>query len=162
MPGQARLSLVRSSPLVWGDFRFRMRSRWSALGPHGVGNRWSSAGTSGQRQRITIAGQRPFTVSTSDSEAARRWVRLPPPPPQRAAVSASLTGDGGDAVVGGETGDQTGQESRSTGQRAAGSVTAMDITIQAHSNTPFVERGRPSNGRSEQEANAEEEAMPKR
>jgi hypothetical protein len=38
----------------------------------------------------------------------------------------------------------------------------MDITIQAHSNTSFVERGRSSNGRSEQEANAEEEAMPKR
>src|SRR5207302_3548687 len=37
----------------------------------------------------------------------------------------------GDAVVRGETGDQTGQESRSAGQRAAPSVTAMDITIHA-------------------------------
>jgi hypothetical protein len=33
------------------------------------------------------------------------------------------------AVVRGETGDQTGQESRSAGHRAATSVTAMDITI---------------------------------
>jgi AraC-like DNA-binding protein/catechol 2,3-dioxygenase-like lactoylglutathione lyase family enzyme len=37
--------------------------------------------------------------------------------------------DGGDTVVRGETGDQTDQESRSTGPRAAPSVTAMDITI---------------------------------
>jgi hypothetical protein len=33
---------------------------------------------------------------------------------------------------------------------------------QAHSYTSFIVRGRSSNGRSEQEANAEEEAMPKR
>ena len=39
--------------------------------------------------------------------------------------------DGGDAVVRGETGDQTDQESRSAGHRAAPSVTAMDITIHA-------------------------------
>jgi hypothetical protein len=37
--------------------------------------------------------------------------------------------DGGDAVVRRETGDQTDQESRSAGHRAAASVTAMDITI---------------------------------
>ena len=37
--------------------------------------------------------------------------------------------DGGDAVVRRETGDQTDQESRSAGHRAATSVTAMDITI---------------------------------
>ena len=36
---------------------------------------------------------------------------------------------GGDAVVRGETGDQTDQESRSAGHRAAVRVTAMDITI---------------------------------
>jgi Glyoxalase/Bleomycin resistance protein/Dioxygenase superfamily len=36
--------------------------------------------------------------------------------------------DGGDAAVHNETGDQTDQESRSTGPRAAASVTAMDIT----------------------------------
>jgi hypothetical protein len=30
-----------------------------------------------QGRRISIAGQRPFTVSTSDGEAARRWVRTP-------------------------------------------------------------------------------------
>jgi Glyoxalase/Bleomycin resistance protein/Dioxygenase superfamily len=33
--------------------------------------------------------------------------------------------------VRGETGDQTGQESRSAGHGAARSVTAMDITIQS-------------------------------
>jgi hypothetical protein len=37
-------------------------------------------------------------------------------------------GDGGDAVVCGEPGDQTGQESRSAGHGAAASVTVMDIT----------------------------------
>ena len=39
--------------------------------------------------------------------------------------------DGGDAAVHRETGDQTDQESRSTGRRAAASLTAMDITIHA-------------------------------
>ena len=39
--------------------------------------------------------------------------------------------DGGDAVVRGEAGDQTDQESRSAGRRAAPSVTAMDITIHS-------------------------------
>src|ERR1019366_5147035 len=39
--------------------------------------------------------------------------------------------DGGDAVVRGEAGDQTDQESRSAGHRAAARVTAMDITIHA-------------------------------
>src|SRR6266571_4836318 len=37
----------------------------------------------------------------------------------------------GDTVVRGETSDQTGQESRSAGHRAAASVTVMDITIHA-------------------------------
>jgi predicted enzyme related to lactoylglutathione lyase len=41
--------------------------------------------------------------------------------------------DGGDAAVRGETGNQTGQESRSAGQPAAVIVTAMDITIHASS-----------------------------
>src|SRR5690606_35117861 len=36
---------------------------------------------------------------------------------------------GGAAAVRGQAGDQTGQESRSPGRRAAPSVTAMDITI---------------------------------
>ena len=36
---------------------------------------------------------------------------------------------GVDAVVRGETGDQTGQESRSAGHRATASMTAMDLTI---------------------------------
>jgi predicted enzyme related to lactoylglutathione lyase len=39
--------------------------------------------------------------------------------------------DGGDAVVRGETGDQTDQESRSAGHGAATSLTAMGITIHA-------------------------------
>ena len=39
--------------------------------------------------------------------------------------------DGGDAVVRGETGDQTDQESRSAGHGAAPIMTAMDITIHA-------------------------------
>ena len=37
--------------------------------------------------------------------------------------------NGGHAVVCGETGDQTDQESRSAGHRAAPSMTAMDIAI---------------------------------
>ena len=37
--------------------------------------------------------------------------------------------DRGDAVVRGETGDQTDQESRSADHRAAARVTAMNITI---------------------------------
>src|SRR4029453_2806866 len=39
--------------------------------------------------------------------------------------------DGGDAAVRRETGDQTGQESRSASHRGAPSMTAMDITIHA-------------------------------
>jgi hypothetical protein len=39
-------------------------------------------------------------------------------------------GDGGDAVVRGETGDETDQESRSAGHGAATTLTAMDIRIQ--------------------------------
>ncbi|MDX6389965.1 MAG: hypothetical protein QOJ73_1028, partial [Streptosporangiaceae bacterium] len=38
---------------------------------------------------------------------------------------------GRDSAVCGETGDQTGQESRSASRRAAPSLTAMDITIHA-------------------------------
>jgi hypothetical protein len=75
-----------------------MRSPWSALGPHGVEIRWSWAGTSGQRRRIRIAGQRPLIVSTSDSEAARRWVRIPPDgcraPPGRLPTRQVVIADG--------------------------------------------------------------------
>ncbi len=39
--------------------------------------------------------------------------------------------DGGDAAVRGETSDQTDQESRSAGRRAAPSLTTMDITIHS-------------------------------
>jgi hypothetical protein len=38
----------------------------------------SSVGTIGQRRRISIAGQRPFTVTALDGAAARREVRIPP------------------------------------------------------------------------------------
>jgi hypothetical protein len=44
--------------------------------------------------------------------------------------AASATGSTG-AVVRGDTGDQTDQESRSAGPHAAASVTAMDITVHA-------------------------------
>jgi hypothetical protein len=63
---------------VWSALR--CRSTWSALGPHGIGNRWSSAGTIGQRRGFSSAGQRPFTVTTWDGEAARRWVPSPSTP----------------------------------------------------------------------------------
>jgi hypothetical protein len=85
-------------------------------------------------------------------------------------------GDGGDIVVRGETGDQTRSGIEKRRPRAAANVTAMDITIhasflphddpsaagQAHSYTSFIACGRSWNGRSEHEANAQEEAMPKR
>jgi hypothetical protein len=44
-------------------------------------------------------------------------------------IYSSTVPEGGDAVVRGETGDQTGQESRSAGHRGAPSVTVMDIAI---------------------------------
>jgi hypothetical protein len=50
---------------------------WSALGPHGIGNRWASAGTSGHGRRVGIAGHRPSTATTSDEEAALDRVRTP-------------------------------------------------------------------------------------
>ena len=54
-------------------------------------------------------------------------VGMPPSAYRRQAAQR----DGGDAAVRGETGDQTDQESRSAGHRAAASVTVMDITIHA-------------------------------
>ena len=51
-----------------------------------------------------------------------------PPSTYRARASAR---DGGDAVVRCETGDQTDQESRSASERAAISLTAMNITIHS-------------------------------
>jgi hypothetical protein len=90
IPGSQRTTTVTSTPPTsWSSSPeqqeripriclIRMRSRWSALGPHGIGNRWSSLVTSGQRRPISIAGQRPFTVTTLDGAAARRWVRIPP------------------------------------------------------------------------------------
>jgi hypothetical protein len=55
-------------------------SRWSALGPHGIGNRWSSTGTSGHGRQVRIAGHGAVTAPTSHGEAAWRRVRAPPPP----------------------------------------------------------------------------------
>jgi hypothetical protein len=49
-------------------------------------------------------------------------------PQAELAALAPGARDGGDAVVRGETGDQTDQESRSAGHRAAVRVTATDIT----------------------------------
>jgi hypothetical protein len=73
----------RASPTIQRSddaARWSRRLAGSALGPHGIRNRWSSLVTSGQRRRISSAGQRPFTASTLESGAARRWVRIPPPP----------------------------------------------------------------------------------
>ena len=54
-------------------------------------------------------------------------VGVPPSVYRREATRATA----GDAVVRGEAGDQTDQESRSAGQRAGASVTVMDITIHS-------------------------------
>src|SRR4051812_41491863 len=67
--------------------------------------------------RLLVAGHLQHPVHRAGRHAAER---LPAP---RGA------GSGGDPVVRGETGDETHQESRSTGRRAAPSVTAMDLTI---------------------------------
>jgi hypothetical protein len=105
------------------------------------------------------------------SAVAHRAGRDAPSP-----IGARRRGDGGDIVVRGETGDQTRSGIEKRRPRAAANVTAMDITIhasflphddpsaagQAHSYTSFIACGRSSNGRSEHEANAQEEAMPKR
>jgi AraC-like DNA-binding protein len=81
-----------------------------------------------------------------------RFTELVGMPPSLPASGGA--GGGGAAVVRGETGDQTGQESRSAAPRAAANVTAMDLTIhasflphddppaagQAHSTTSFIAR----------------------
>src|SRR6266496_1121064 len=69
--------------------------------------------------RLLVAGHLQQSLHRAGRYAAQR---LPAP---------GGTRHGGDAVVRGETGDQTDQESRSAGPRAAPSVTAMDITIHA-------------------------------
>jgi hypothetical protein len=58
--------------------RSELNPSWSALGPHGIGNRWSSAGTSGQDARARIAGHSALTATTSDAEAGWGRVRIPP------------------------------------------------------------------------------------
>ena len=60
-----------------------------------------------------------------------RFTELVGVPPSVYRREAAARRDGGDAVVRGETGDQTDQESRSAGPRAAASVTVMDITIHS-------------------------------
>jgi hypothetical protein len=64
---------------VWSALR--CRSTWSALGPHGIGNRWSSAGTSGHSAPEEAAGHRAFPRTTTAVEAARKRLRSPPPQP---------------------------------------------------------------------------------
>src|SRR6266567_5440258 len=71
------------------------------------------------RGRLLVAGHLQHALHRVGRYAAQH---LPGPDGSR---------DGGDAVVRGETGDQTGQESRSASHGAAASVTAMDITIHA-------------------------------
>src|SRR5215218_8079203 len=69
------------------------------------------------RGRLLIAGHLQHSLHRAGRRAAQR---LSAPRGAR---------DGGDAAVRREAGDQTDQESRSAGPRAAASVTAMDITI---------------------------------
>ena len=51
--------------------------------------------------------------------------------PPSGVPERGVAGDGGNAAMCGETGDQTDQESRSAGHRAAPSLIAMDITIHS-------------------------------
>ena len=69
------------------------------------------------RGRLRVAGHLQHSLHRPGRYAAQH---LPAPRGAR---------DGGAAVVRGETGDQTDQESRSAGHRAAPSMTVMDITI---------------------------------
>src|SRR5208282_657843 len=71
------------------------------------------------RGRLRVAGHLQHSFHRTGRHAAQH---LPEPDNSR---------DGGDTAVRGETGDQTGQESRSAGPRTATSLTAMDITIHA-------------------------------
>src|SRR3984893_13139744 len=71
------------------------------------------------RGRLLVAGHLQHSLHLAGRRAAQR---LP---------AARGARDGGNAVVCGETGDQTGQESRSAGQQAGASLTGMDITIHA-------------------------------
>src|ERR687890_790182 len=71
------------------------------------------------RGGLLVAGHVQHSLHRAGRRAAQR---LPAPGGAR---------DGGDAVLRGETGDQTDQESRSAGPRAAPIITAMDITIHA-------------------------------
>src|SRR5450631_2696882 len=68
------------------------------------------------RGRLLVAGHLQHSFHRTGRYAAQH---LPAPRGAR---------DGGDAFVRGETGDQTGQESRSAGHGGAASMAAMDIT----------------------------------
>jgi hypothetical protein len=70
-------------------------------------------GTSGQCRRTRIAGQRPFTLSTSDREAARRWVRIPPPDTKAAQSRSSAGRLSGHAVWSRHSGQWSGLRPRS-------------------------------------------------
>src|SRR2546428_181458 len=71
------------------------------------------------RGRLLFAGHLQQSLHRTGRYAAQH---LPAPRGER---------DGGDAAARGETGDPTDQESRNAGQRAATSMTAMDLTIHA-------------------------------
>jgi hypothetical protein len=66
----------RSAPFRRGIHGVSVPGRaWSALGPHGTGNRWSRAGTSGRPRRIGIAGHSQSAATTGDGGAALDRVR---------------------------------------------------------------------------------------
>src|SRR3954453_21796097 len=100
------ISLVTSRPAAAHRARHGAAASWRPQRDRGL-----------LRRRLLVAGHLQQSLQRADRDAA-----------QHLAASRSA-GDGGDPVVRGETGDQTGQESRSAGRRAAPGVTAMDITV---------------------------------
>jgi hypothetical protein len=82
------------------------------------------AGSGARAGDLTSAGRFPDRAPTRRCTYAPRGAR-----------------DGGDAVVRGETGDQTDQESRSAGHRAASRITAMDLMTSpvAYWHVPDIE-----------------------
>jgi hypothetical protein len=75
-----------------------------------------------RRNGETVAVVRSANASGIFSTRFTELVGVPPSVYRRRAAR-----DGGDAVVRGETGDRTDQDSRSAGHRAAASVTAMNV-----------------------------------
>jgi len=81
------------------------------------------------RQFRLVYGESPYSyLMTRRIERAMALVGVPP---QHLPAPGGGARDGGDAAVRREAGEQTDQESRSAGRRAAPNMTAMDITIQA-------------------------------